>query len=193
MKTLALTVALLLFAGQALAQEQQLASNTASTQPPATTQTPQNGYQLGAGDKVHITVFGEEALTADYEVTATGAVAFPLIGEVPAIGLTPEQLSAAITQRLQQGYLRNPRVTTAMLTYRPFFILGEVNNPGSYPFSANLNVMSAVATAGGYTYRANRRRVFIRRMGETEEHPYEINSGVSIQPGDTVRIGERFF
>lgn len=190
MKIIAFVAAFLLFAGAAAAQEQQVASNAPAASAPQTTQ---NGYRLGAGDRLHITVFGEETLTGDYEVTATGAVAFPLVGEVQALGLTPEELSSAIGQRLQQGYLRNPRVTTAMLSYRPFFILGEVNNPGSYPYSANLNVMSAVATAGGYTYRANRRRVFIQRMGENEERPYEINSGVSVQPGDTIRIGERFF
>ncbi|WP_395647905.1 polysaccharide biosynthesis/export family protein [Terricaulis sp.] len=187
MKKLALFAAFLLFASPALAQQQQVASNAVS---PSQTS---NAYRLGAGDKMHITVFGEETLTGDYEVTASGAVAFPLIGEVPALGLTPEELSRSIGTRLQRGFLRNPRVTTAMITYRPFFILGEVNNPGSYPYAAGLNVTSAVATAGGYTYRANRRRVFIRRAGETQEHQFDLNSGVAIQPGDTIRIGERFF
>jgi polysaccharide export outer membrane protein len=90
-------------------------------------------------------------------------------------------------------YIRNPNVSVEVLTYRPFFILGEVQRPGTYPYSANLVVMNAVATAGGFTYRANRSRVFIKHAGATDELEYRLDSTTPVLPGDTVRIGERLF
>jgi protein involved in polysaccharide export with SLBB domain len=150
-------------------------------------------YQLGPGDRVRITVFGETELTGEYDIATDGALTFPLVGEVSAMGLTPDQLSRAIATRLRRGYLREPRVVSSVISYRPFYILGEVNNPGTYPYAANLDVMSAVAIAGGYTYRANKRRVFIRRAGASHEEALSLRETVYVQPGDTVRIGERFF
>jgi protein involved in polysaccharide export with SLBB domain len=150
-------------------------------------------YALGPGDKVRVTVFGETELTGEYDVGTSGNLSFPLIGEVPAVGRTPEQLSESIAAGLRRGYLREPRVASQVISYRPFYILGEVENPGTYPYAANLDVMSAVAVAGGYTYRANRRRAFIRHADETEERSYRLDEAVPIQPGDTIRIGERFF
>jgi polysaccharide export outer membrane protein len=152
-----------------------------------------SGYRLGAGDKLRVIVFGETDLTGEYDIAADGSMTFPLIGAVNAMDLTPEQLSHAIATRLQRGYLRDPSVVVSVITYRPFYILGEVEHPGAYPFAPNLDAMSAVAVAGGFTYRANRRRVFIRRAGETGEQPYTLRQAVPIQPGDTVRVGERFF
>lgn len=150
-------------------------------------------YTLGPGDQLRIIVFGEAELTGDFTILPNGNLAFPLIGEVEARGRTAQQLSAALEQRLREGYVREPRVTVSIAQYRPFYILGEVENPGTYPYSADLSVMSAVATAGGFTYRANRRRVFIRRAGETEERAFDLNGETRVMPGDTIRIGERFF
>jgi len=152
-----------------------------------------DAYTLGPGDQLHIIVFGEADLTGDFRIGPSGNLPFPLIGEVEARGLTAPQLGRTIEQRLQEGYVRAPRVSVSISQYRPFFILGEVQTPGTYPYSADLTVMSAVATAGGFTYRANRRRVYIRRAGETEERALDLDGETRVQPGDTVRIGERFF
>jgi polysaccharide export outer membrane protein len=152
-----------------------------------------SSYRLGPGDKLRITVFGETELTGEYDVGANGDLTFPLIGGVAAAGLTPEQLSQAIAARLQGGYLTEPRVSSSVISYRPFYILGEVANPGTYPYAANMDVRAAVAVAGGYTYRASRRRAYIRHAGEAEERSYRLDETVAIQPGDTIRIGERFF
>jgi polysaccharide biosynthesis/export protein len=186
----------------AIAQNVQAPSNVnlaaASSSAPGATPTAmqaQSGsiYRLGSGDQLHIIVYGETDLTGDFTVSPVGTIAFPLIGEVPATGLTPDQLSQAIADRLEQGYMRHPQVSAAIASYRPFFILGEVARPGTYPFSAALTVRGAVAVAGGFTYRANEHRVFIKHSGEQEEHPYRLDAATIVQPGDTIRIGERFF
>lgn len=175
---------LLLAPAGAWAQSQTPITDSASAAP---------GYVLGPGDKLRIAVFGEEELSGEYAVGAAGEVTFPLIGEISALGSGPEQLARAIEERLRQGYLRNPRVSVAVTGYRPFYILGEVQNPGTYAYSAEMTIMSAVATAGGFTYRANRRRVYIRRGAESDERAYPLDSALQVQPGDTVRIGERLF
>lgn len=150
-------------------------------------------YRLGPGDKIRLIVFGEEALSGQFVVSGNGKVSLPLIGEVNAANLTVPQFQDEVNAALRQGYLKEPRVSAEVLTYRPFYILGEVNRPGEYPYSSGLTVLNAVATAGGFTYRAQTKRVFIRRHAETEEKSYELKSETSVAPGDTIRIGERFF
>ncbi|MFZ2029565.1 MAG: polysaccharide biosynthesis/export family protein [Vitreimonas sp.] len=149
-------------------------------------------YQLGPGDQLRITVFGETDLTGAYVVGSQGSIAYPLVGEVHAAGLTVAQFSAALQHALE-AYVRQPNVSVEVANYRPFFILGEVTRPGTYPYSANLTVLNAVATAGGFTYRANEGRVFIRHANEQVEHSYPITIATPVLPGDTVRIAERFF
>jgi protein involved in polysaccharide export with SLBB domain len=152
-----------------------------------------NTYQLGAGDNVRVTVFGEAELSGEYQIAANGTLAFPLVGEVAAQGKTPQELSTDLAARLRQGFLREPRVSVAVTSYRPFYILGEVQNPGTYPYAPDLDVLSAVAVAGGFTYRANRSRVYIRRLGAPDEVRLSLRDRVMVRPGDTIRIGERFF
>jgi polysaccharide export outer membrane protein len=94
---------------------------------------------------------------------------------------------------LANGYLRDPKVSAEVLNYRPFYILGEVNKPGDYPYTSGLSVMNAIAKAGGFTYRANTKKVFIRRSNEDKENVHVLNGDLMIQPGDTVRVVERFF
>jgi polysaccharide biosynthesis/export protein len=152
-----------------------------------------DAYQLAAGDKVRITVFNEPTLTGEYNVTAEGSIAFPLIGIVRARDETTEQLSDAIRTKLSQGFVNNPSVSTEVLDYRPYYILGEVNKPGQYPFANGLTIEQAVAAAGGFTYRANRGKVFLRRRA-APERTVELNrEAVQVLPGDTIRVGERYF
>lgn len=151
-------------------------------------------YKLGAGDKVRITVFGEPNLSGEYEIDGTGLVAFPLIGEVKAAGGTARDLEQGVKGKLRDGYLKNPVVSIEILSYRPFFILGEVKRPGSYPYKNGLTVLNAVALAGGYTYRAKQSRWLITRTGKKEWQEKEIEKGdFAVLPGDTIVVPERFF
>ena len=160
---------------------------------PATQAPPE--YTLGSGDRVGISVFNEDELTGEYSVGPDGTVALPLVGNIPANGLTISQFRDTVVDRLSPEYILDPRVSVEMLNYRPFFILGEVNKPGQYPYVDRLTLAQAVATAGGYTYRANNTRAFVRRKDEAQETLYSIENGapVWVLPGDTIRIGERYF
>jgi protein involved in polysaccharide export with SLBB domain len=152
-------------------------------------------YRLAPGDKMHVIVFGEDTLTGDYVLTSAGNLSFPLVGSIPATGKTVEQLQAALAAALADGYLKNPRVSMQVISFRPFYILGEVNKPGEYPVSTGLTLEQAVASAGGYTYRANTRRIYVKRATETSEKLIDLRGteSVIIRAGDTIRIKERHF
>ena len=150
-------------------------------------------YHLGADDKIRVITFGEESLSGEFMISGSGKVAMPLIGEVQAAGLTVSEFQQKVEGALKEGYLKDPRVSVEVLTYRPFYILGEVQKPGEYPYSNGLTVLNAVATANGFTYRANTKRVFIKRADSTAEEKYPLNSQTPVAPGDTIRIAERYF
>ena len=116
-------------------------------------------YTLDTGDKLRIVVFGQDGITNSYTVDADGNVNLPLVGSVPARGFSTQQLSQMIAERLKQGYVREPHVRVEVETYRPFFILGEVTNPGQYPYVANMTAETAIAIAGGFSPRANKSKV----------------------------------
>jgi len=149
-------------------------------------------YRLGSGDELRITVYGEAELTGQFRVGSQGTIAYPLVGDVRAAGLTVAEFTTSLQEVLRE-YIRTPNVSVQVTNYRPFFILGEVQRPGTYPYSTNLTVLNAVATAGGFTYRANRGRVYIRHANEAQEHAYPLTIATPVLPGDTVRIGERLF
>ena len=117
---------------------------------------PEPPYSLDTGDKLRIVVFGQDGLTNSYFVDAAGNVTMPLIGAVTARGLTTQQLSRAVAAKLRGGFIREPHVAIEVEIYRPFFILGEVTQPGQYPYVPNMTVETAVAIAGGFTPRAYR-------------------------------------
>lgn len=151
-------------------------------------------YKLGAGDRLRVSVFNEEALSGEFLVDGTGMVSMPLIGEVFVEGLTVRDFQRKFEEELENGqFLIDARVSAEVLNYRPYYILGEVQNPGEYPYSAGLTVMNAVATAGGFTYRANRRNVFVRSGEGGDEYRIELTPATKLEPGDTIRIGERLF
>ena len=150
-------------------------------------------YTLGSGDKVRINVYGEDTLSGEFLVSGEGKVSMPLVGDVKAAGLTVNAFQEELRAALAQDYLKNPKVSVEVINYRPFYILGEVSKPGEYPYTHGLTVFNAVATAGGFTYRANQRRVFIRGKSDTREHGVELTGTTLVTPGDTIRIGERLF
>lgn len=150
-------------------------------------------YRLDSGDQVRVTVFGQEDLSRVYPVNATGSITMPLIGAVPARGRTPDELGAEIAARLGRNFLRNPDVSAEVETHRPFFILGEVQRAGQYPFVSGMTAQTAIAIAGGYTYRADRRGVVLtRRSGDRLVRGGAPNE-VPIMPGDTIHVDERLF
>lgn len=151
-------------------------------------------YQLGAGDKVHVAVFNEPQLTGDFVVDSAGQLSLPLIGATDVQGKTVvEAAGLAQDAYRQRHFLLTPQVTMEVTTYRPFFIVGEVRIPGQYPYVSGLTVWNAVATAQGFTPRARKKVVFIRRFGENAELPYTLTPDLRVWPGDTVRFGERYF
>jgi polysaccharide export outer membrane protein len=170
----------------------------APVQPTPQVATPVSGaeamnYRLGSGDKLRITTYGEAALTGEFFVSAAGIVSLPLIGDVDARNLTVAEFRSKAEAMLRNGFLLNPSVSVEVLTYRPFYMLGEVSKPGEYAYTSGLTVMNAVATAGGFSYRANTRQVYIRHQNESTEREYPMAPQTVIQPGDTVRVKERFF
>ena len=150
-------------------------------------------YHLDAGDKLRVVVFGQEGLTNTYAVDAGGSITMPLIGAVPARGLTPAGLAADIAARLRNGFIREPSVAVEIEAYRPFFILGEVAAPGQYPYVPNMTVESAVAIAGGFSPRAQRDSVTITHTDAAGSMRAVVPLGTALSPGDTILVGERWF
>ena len=163
------------------------------SQPARVTGGVDDTYRLGSGDKMRITVYGEQDLSGDFLVNATGRIQFPLLGEIQAADLTVQEFGRALTAELGAKYLRNPKVSIEIQNYRPFYIIGEVNKPGEYPYESGLSLHGAVALAGGYTYRANDSSVYIRRLGSEAEKSMPVTGQIKIYPGDVVRIPERIF
>ncbi len=153
----------------------------------------QSVYTLGSGDKVRVTVFGEEDLSGEFEVSGAGVVSLPLIGAVPAQGNSIKQLEDLVEAKLADGYLRNPRVTIEVLNYRPFYVMGEVKEPGSYPYVSGMTVLNAVALAGGFTYRADEDDIRLIRSSDRSERERTVGLNAVVLPGDVVRVEERFF
>ena len=150
-------------------------------------------YRLGAGDQVRVTVFGEPDLGGVFTVSGEGKVSVPLIGDVQAGGLSAPQLQASLQTVYQQGYLKDPKVNVEVLKFRPFYILGEVKLPGEYPYDNGMTVVKAVAMAQGFTYRADQKRVFIKHLNGLGEQQVPLTSSQPVEPGDTIRIAERYF
>ncbi len=150
-------------------------------------------YRLGAGDRVKVTVFGQEDLSGEFELDGAGRLSLPLIQRVQAAGLTLNELEDAITDKLKPDFLKNPRVSVEVLNYRPFYILGEVKSPGGYPYVNGMTVINAVALAGGYTYRARENKVTIVRAGNNERKTIPADHDTLVLPGDVIEVPERFF
>jgi len=156
--------------------------------------SPGDSNKLGPNDRLRITVFGQPTLTGEYTLDGNGVLAFPLIGNVPANGVTTSQLQQTIATKLSPDYLVNPNVSAEVITRRPFYVIGEVQKPGNYSYVTSLTAINAVAMAGGFTRRAKKNDFYIRRTsadGQTVR--VEAHSGTVLQPGDTLEVRERLF
>ena len=149
-------------------------------------------YTLDTGDKIKIVVFGHTDLSGEFLLSSTGTVAMPLIGEVGAQGLTLRQLEGVIIGKLKPDFLKNPQVSAEVINYRPFYIIGEVKNPGTYPYVSGMRIVNAVAIAGGFSYRARRKEMLITRARGNGK-PERVGPSARVLPGDVVAIPERFF
>jgi len=159
-------------------------------QQPSQTQTE---YVLGPGDKLKVTVFGSDDLSGETEIDPSGQITLPLIQQVPAAGKTVPQLEDEIRHKLSPDFVKNPRLSIEVENYRPFYIIGEVKTPGSYPFVAGMTVVNAIALAGGYTYRANKDEVQITRASDPSRKPALAQRTDIVMPGDVVEVKERLF
>jgi polysaccharide export outer membrane protein len=146
-------------------------------------------YRLGTGDKVRVTVYGEDDLSGEFQVDSTGTLRLPIIGQVRAAGLTAKALEDSITATYGQGYLLQPRVNVEVTAYRPFYIIGEVNRPGEYAYVNGMNVLNAVALAGGFTTKATEGHVYLRKAGTSREITVAADQLTDVMPGDIVRVG----
>jgi len=152
--------------------------------------SPGDSNKLGPNDRLRITVFGQPTLTGEYTLDGNGVLAFPLIGNVPANGVTTSQLQQAIAAKLKPDYMVNPNVSAEIVTRRPFYVIGEVQKPGNYPYAA----VNAIAMAGGFTRRARKNDFYIRRLDKDGKVVrIEANAGTVLQAGDTLEVRERVF
>jgi polysaccharide export outer membrane protein len=150
-------------------------------------------YALDSGDKLRVSVFGQEGIGNTYLVDVAGNVNVALIGAVPARGYTTQELARAIAARLRNGYVRDPRVSVEVEVYRPFYILGEVNAPGQYPYVANMTVETAVAIAGGFSPRAEKHGAKLSRNVGGQTYFSRVPTNTAVRPGDTINVAERWF
>ena len=163
------------------AEQQSLAA--AATAPPT----------LQPGDKINVLVFGEQNLSGQYDIDQSGQISLPLSGTIKAQGLTQRELEQALAQKFRSEYLRNPKVTVTVMTLAPYYMMGEIKNPGQFAYKSGLNVLTAMAIAGGPTYRASRNTVEIQRRGETTKREYPVSASVPVLPGDVINVPERYF
>jgi protein involved in polysaccharide export with SLBB domain len=139
------------------------------------------------GEKIRITVYGEPTLSGDYDIDPSGVVSLPLAGTVRAVGLTQPEFETELAKKFNSEYLKNPKVTVTILQFRPFYIVGEITKAGEFPFKPGLNILTAMALAGGGTYRANRNYVLIQHVGETDMKEYPQSAETMVLPGDLIR------
>ncbi|MGD2130224.1 MAG: polysaccharide biosynthesis/export family protein [Lysobacterales bacterium] len=152
-----------------------------------------SGYKLGPRDRVVVTVFNHPELGGEFELDGEGRFSMPLIGTVDAAGLSPVQLEDAIVNRLKPDYLVNPRVSVEVRNYRPYYLVGEVKSTGSFPYVAGITYLTAIAMAGGYTYRAKQDVVYVIHANDPDQEEVKLDVNEKVRPGDIIRVAERLF
>lgn len=164
-----------------------------STQAMQDSRAAAQSYRLAMGDKVRIAVFNESNLSGEYTIGPDGKITLPLAGEIVAAGLTVPELQQTVTKTLKDGLVQDPNVTVTAADLRPYYILGEVNKPGKYSYTPELTVMNAVATAEGFTYRADMGAIYVRHASDPSEKEVDLTATTAVLPGDTIRVTQRYF
>jgi protein involved in polysaccharide export with SLBB domain len=152
-----------------------------------------SGYQLGPRDRVSVTVFNHPEFSGEYELDGNGRFSMPLIGIVNAAGRTPVELETLLVKRFRPDYLVNPRISIEVRNYRPYYLIGEVQSTGSFPYVAGITYLTAIAMAGGYTYRGKKGVVYVIRGNDPEQEEIKLDANEKVQPGDIIRVAERLF
>ncbi len=160
----------------------------------STTGFVESEYRLNAGDVIRIEVFGESDLNVSKKISDNGTIDYPFLGEVKSRGKTTSELGAELEKQLGGSYLRDPKVTVAISEYRPFFVNGQVRNPGSFPFQPGMTVRKAISLAGGMTERASIRNInLIPESSQGKNKPNKVTLDAELGPGDIITIEESFF
>ena len=159
----------------------------------ALAQPTDSGYRLGPGDRIIIKVFGEEDLSMDFRLNDSGRLNYPFLGELVVEGHTVAELEQLITRGLKDSYLRDPAVTISIAEYRPFFLKGEVRNPGGIPYQPKLTVERAIAIGGGFTERASRSKIEIIRASDPAHKAVHVELPDPVFPGDIITVKQSFF
>jgi protein involved in polysaccharide export with SLBB domain len=150
--------------------------------------------RLQAGDQLKVIVYGEDALSGIYDINPGGTITMPLVGSIVAAGRTSSEVERALTRAYASGkFLQEPQISISVVSYLPFYIFGEVTTPGRYAYTSGLNVLTAVSTAGGFTYRASKTSFLLRHAGDNVWQEYSLAAPVALEPGDLIRIPERYF
>jgi len=177
---------ILLTAGSLVAQE-----NPEETAPiPDANDT---AYILDAGDRVKISVFNQDDLSGEYTLDGQGRFSMPLIGMVEAAGRTPAELEELLVSKFKPDYLVNPRIFIQVMNYRPYYLMGEVNSTGAFQYVSGITYLTAIAIAGGFTYRAKQNYVYVIRADDPSKEEVKLDINEKVQPGDIIRVAERLF
>lgn len=152
-----------------------------------------NTYQLGAGDEIKVSVYNEPDLTTQVKINKSGVISFPFLGDIPILGLTTKQVEEIIYQGLLGDYIIEPQVSVSVITYRPFFIHGQVKRPGGYPYQDDLTLDKAIAIAGGLSNRASKSDWVITRVVAGKTISIKANVTTQVQPDDIIKIEQSFF
>ncbi|HYD31386.1 MAG TPA: polysaccharide biosynthesis/export family protein [Azospirillaceae bacterium] len=156
--------------------------------------SPTEGYLLEPGNRLRLTVFGENNLSGDFTLDPAGNLALPLVGNVQASGATAKTVARRIEDLLRNAnYLQDPKVSVEVQTFRPFYVLGEVRAPGEFPYTTGMTVLSAIARSGGYDYRAREGEVMLVRVIDGEQKEYRATERTPILPGDILKVQQRRF
>ena len=150
-------------------------------------------YKLGSGDKIRIQVYGEDDLYLETRVSDRGTISYPFLGELKVVGLTPSQLEKEITVKLKDGYLVNPKVSVDILEYRPFYVNGEVEKPGGFPFQPGITIRKAISVAGGFKERAAKDKIYVIRGNDPSGKSIKVGLGDAVYPGDIITVEQSFF
>jgi len=163
------------------------------------------GYTLTPGDQVAVDVFGEDDLRTNGRLNSDGNLTVPLLGSIHLAGLTPTQAASRVTELYSRDYLVNPKINVTLVNYgtRRFVVLGQVNRPGIFEMSpSGIDLLEAIAMAGGYTRIASPERITVRRQDASGDHIFKVNAkrftkgkggSFLVEPGDTITVGESIF
>lgn len=152
-----------------------------------------SGYRVGGGDRLRVTVLGQADLTGEYNVDSVGRISMPLLSAFDVGNKTTPEIEQIIEARLRNGFLRNPDASVEVITFRPFFILGEVQTAGQYPYVGGMTIQKAIAIGGGYSTRADKGKVIVTRQTAKGPITMKLSPTAALLPGDTIYVRERWF